>query len=164
MSEQLQNIINKQRAGDSKSEEALEDVVQLVGFIVGEEEFTVPILDIQEIIKPIEFTRVPQTPPYVLGVFNLRGSVIPLIDLRIKFGIETEARTPDTRYIVMRNANEIAGFVIDKLTEAIRLNVRDIDAAPETSLQEKSFIEGVGKQEDRILTILKVDRLLERDF
>ena len=164
MSEQLQNIINKQRDGDKDNESTIDEVVQLVGFIVGDEEFTVPILAIQEIIKPIESTRVPQTPPYVLGVFNLRGSVIPLIDLRMKFGIESESRSADTRYIVMRHESEVAGFVIDRLTEAIRLNVKDIDAAPETSLDDKSFIEGVGKQEDRILTILKVDRLLERDF
>lgn len=164
MSEQLQNIINSQRDPSIDSDDIIEEIVQLVGFIVGDEEFTVPILAIQEIIKPIEFTRVPQTPPYVLGVFNLRGSVIPLIDLRVKFGLEAEARTPDTRYIVMKNDNEIAGFVIDRLTEAIRLSVRDIDPAPETSMQDKSFIEGVGKQKDRILTILKVDRLLERDF
>ncbi len=166
MSEQLQDIINKQQQQQSGADDssAIEEVVQLVGFIVGEEEFTVPILSIQEIIKPIEYTRVPQTPDYVLGVFNLRGSVIPLIDLRMKFGVKAEAHTPDTRYIVMKNDDEIAGFVIDQLTEAIRLNVKDIDPAPETAMSEKSMIDGVGKQKDRILTILKVDRLLQRDF
>lgn len=165
MSGQLQEIIDKQQSqhGDNDGD-ALEDVLQLVGFIVGQEEFTVPILSIQEIIKPIEFTRVPHTPPYVLGVFNLRGSVIPLIDLRSKFGMPSSNQTADSRYIVMKNEDEIAGFVIDELTEAIRLKVKDIDSAPETSAQEKSYIEGVGKQKDRILTILKVDRLLERDF
>ena len=165
MSDQLQGIINKQKAqADSDDIDAIESVVQLVGFIVGDEEFTVPILSIQEIIKPIEFTRVPHTPSYVLGVFNLRGSVIPLIDLRAKFGMPLEAQTTDSRYIVMKNDDEIAGFVIDELTEAIRLNTKDIDNAPETAAQEKSYIEGVGKQKDRILTILKVDRLLARDF
>ena len=163
MSGQLQDIINKQQ-GDPEDQSSIEEVQQLVGFVVGDEEFTVPILSIQEIIKPIEFTRVPKTPDYVLGVFNLRGSVIPLIDLRMKFGMQSENQTAHTRYIVMKNEDEIAGFVIDRLTEAIRLNVRDIDPAPDTSMQEKSFIEGVGKQKDRILTILKVDRLLQRDF
>ncbi len=165
MSDQLQEIINKQQKQHSPTDpDVIEEVVQLVGFIVGDEEFTVPILSIQEIIKPIEYTRVPHTPSYVLGVFNLRGSVIPLIDLRAKFGVPVEPQTPNSRYIVMKNDEEIAGFVIDELTEAIRLKVKDIDNAPETAAQEKSFIEGVGKQEDRILTILKVDRLLERDF
>lgn len=166
MSDQLQEIIAKQQRQQTGVDDGntIEEVVQLVGFIVGEEEFTVPILSIQEIIKPIEYTRVPQTPDYVLGVFNLRGSVIPLIDLRMKFGLKAESHTADTRYIVMKNDEEIAGFVIDELTEAIRLSVKDIDAAPETAMSEKSMIEGVGKQKDRILTILKVDRLLQRDF
>ncbi len=162
MSEKLQQIINNQQ-GDPATEH-LEDVVQLVGFIVGNEEYSIPILSIQEIIKPIECTRVPQTPPYVLGVFNLRGSVIPLIDLRLKFGLPAQKDSDDTRFIVMRHEDDVAGFVIDRLTEAIRLNQRDIGPAPETELQDESIIEGVGKQNDRILTILKVNKLLERDF
>lgn len=165
MSEQLQQVINKQQAQSSPlDEEVIEDIIQLVGFVVGEEEFSVPILSIQEIIKPIEWTRVPQTPSYILGVFNLRGSVIPLIDLRLKFSLPAQKHTEFTRFIVIRYEDEVAGFVIDRLTEAIRLKERDIGPAPETILEEKSLIEGVGKQNDRIITILKVDKLLERDF
>lgn len=165
MSEKLQQIINKQSSQqDGPKVEEIDEILQLVGFVVGDEEFTVPILSIQEIIKPIEYTRVPQTPDYVLGVFNLRGSVIPLIDLRLKFGLPAEKQTEKTRYIVMKHGNEIAGFVIDALTEAIRLRKRDVDPAPETISADKSMIDGVGKQHDKILTILKVDRLLKRDF
>lgn len=164
MSEKLQQIINKQQHQIDPSEENLDDIVQLVGFMIGDEEFSVPILSIQEIIKPIEWTRVPRTPEYVLGVFNLRGTVIPLIDLRKKFGLESEKMTENTRFIVMKNHSERAGFVIDRLTEAIRLKKNEIGPAPETAMQEKTMIEGVGKQDDKILTILKVDKLLERDF
>jgi len=164
MSEKLQDIINKQQDQINPGEENMDDIVQLVGFIIGEEEFSVPILSIQEIIKPIEWTRVPQTPEYVLGVFNLRGTVIPLIDLRLKFGLKSENMTDNTRFMVMKNATETAGFVIDRLTEAIRLKKHEIGPAPETAMQEKTMIEGVGKQNDKILTILKVDKLLERDF
>lgn len=164
MSEKLQQIINKQQDQMTPDKENMDNIVQLVGFVVGEEEFSVPILSIQEIIKPIEWTRVPRTPGYVLGVFNLRGTVIPLIDLRLKFGLPSEAMTENSRFIVMKNATETAGFVIDRLTEAIRLKKHEIGPAPETSMQEKTMIEGVGKQNDKILTILKVDKLLERDF
>ncbi len=164
MAEGLQDIINKQQDQINPDEENLDNVIQLVGFVVGNEEFSVPILSIQEIIKPIEWTRVPRTPEYVLGVFNLRGSVIPLIDLRKKFGLSSEKMTDDSRFIVMKNEFETAGFVIDRLTEAIRLKKHEIGPAPETSMQEKTMIEGVGKQEGKILTILKVDKLLERDF
>lgn len=164
MGDGLQDIINKQQDQINPDEENLDEVVQLVGFVVGNEEFSVPILSIQEIIKPIEWTRVPRTPDYVLGVFNLRGTVIPLVDLRKKFGLASEKMTDDSRFIVMKNEFETAGFVIDRLTEAIRLKKSEIGPAPETSMQEKTMIEGVGKQEGKILTILKVDKLLERDF
>lgn len=164
MSEKLQDIINKQQDQINPGEENMDDVVQLVGFVIGEEEFSVPILSIQEIIKPIDWTRVPQTPDYVLGVFNLRGTVIPLIDLRLKFGLPSEKMTDNSRFMVMKNETETAGFVIDRLTEAIRLRKHEIGPAPETAMQEKTMIEGVGKQNDKILTILKVDKLLERDF
>lgn len=164
MSDKLQSIINKQQDQQNPDNTNIEEVVQLVGFVVGNEEYSVPILTIQEIIKPIEWTRVPQTPPYVLGVFNLRGSVIPLIDLRLKFGLGSVNHTDDTRFIVIRHEDEVAGFVIDRLTEALRLKKTDIGPAPDTALEGESMIEGVGKQNDRILTILKVKKLLERDF
>jgi len=165
MSDKLQNIINKQNQQQNEPDASqLEEIVQLVGFVVGDEEYSVPILSIQEIIKPIEWTRVPQTPGYVLGVFNLRGSVIPLIDLRQKFGLPEQKHTDDTRFIVIRHEDEVAGFVIDHLTEAIRLKKSAIGPAPETIHEKESMIEGVGKQNDRILTILKVDKLLKRDF
>ena len=164
MSEKLKQIINKQGEQQDGGSEHSEDIVQLVGFIIGEEEYAVPILTIQEIIKPISWTRVPQTPNYVLGVFNLRGSVIPLIDLRTKFGLSAKNHNDETRFFVLKQGDEVAGFVIDRLTAAIRINKADIGPAPDTIDAENSTIDGVGKQEGRILTILKVNKLLERDF
>ena len=165
MSDKLKQIINKQ--GEQQNAETLDqsdDIVQLVGFVIGEEEYAVPILSIQEIIKPIGWTRVPQTPAYVLGVFNLRGSVIPLIDLRVKFGLKSKNHNDETRVFVLKQGDEVAGFVIDRLTMAIRIKKENIGPAPETISGDDTMIDGVGKQEDRIITILKVDKLLERDF
>ncbi len=165
MSEKLNQIFKKQQK-QIKQPEAhnQEEVVQLVGFIVGDEEYAIPILNIQEIIKPIEYTRVPSVPSYILGVFNLRGSVMPLIDLRSKFGLEPTRQNEQTRYIVMKGNDNAAGFVIDRLTEAIRINKNRIDPPPETLLREKGMIYGIGKRDDNILTILKVESLLKRDF
>jgi len=163
MSSKLQEVVSKQQEQGNPTENEEHKILQLVGFVVGEEEFAIPILTIQEIIKPIEYTRVPRTPSHVLGVFNLRGSVIPLIDLRMKFGV-TATKTEDMRYIVLKDGDETAGFVIDRLNQAIRINKDKIDPAPEATTQEKSLIEGVGKQDDKIITILRVSKLLERDF
>jgi len=169
MSEQLANVLKKQKEQLTKSvdgeEKIDENIVQLVGFTVGGEEFAVPILSIQEIIKPISHTRVPKTPDYVLGVFNLRGNVIPLIDLRKKFRVSNiQQHDEDTRYIVIKDGDNVAGFVIDKITEAIRLNKKNIEAAPETLKKDKSIISGIGKLDRSIITILKPEELLKRDF
>jgi len=164
MSDKLKEIISKQNNQQGETLNQSDNIVQLVGFIIGEEEYAVPILSIQEIIKPIEWTRVPQTPAYVVGVFNLRGSVIPLIDLRVKFGLSSQRHNDETRFFVLKQGDEVAGFVIDRLTMAIRIKKDDIGPAPDTMAGDESMIDGVGKQEDRILTILKVNKLLERDF
>lgn len=165
MSDRLQEVLkNQQKQKDNPEESKDAGVVQLVCFMVGDEEFGVPILSIQEIIKPIECTRVPSTPGYVLGVFNLRGSVIPLIDLRQKFSLPKQNNTDDTRFIVIRNENQVSGFVIDRLTEAIRINEDKIDPAPESMNEGDNHIYGVGKRDDRIISILKIDSLLKRNF
>lgn len=164
MSDKLKQIINKQGEQKNSVVEQLDDVVQLVGFMIGDEEYAIPILAIQEIIKPFSWTRVPQVPNYVLGVFNLRGAVIPLIDLRAKFGLSDKKQGEDTRFIVMRDNNDVAGFVIDRLTMAIRIKKENIGPAPDTVNGDDTIIDGVGKQADRIITILKVNKLLERTF
>ncbi len=168
MNDPINNILKKQEnqhiSSSKEDEHESENIIQLVGFIVGDEEFAIPILNIQEIIKPIEYTRVPSVPGYVMGVFNLRGNVIPLIDLRRKFNLPPLNQTPDTRYIVMKHEDNVVGFIIDKLTEAIRMNADHIDSPPDNLQKEKGMVQGIGKRENNILTILKVDTLLKRDF
>ncbi|GHV06228.1 chemotaxis protein CheW [Campylobacterota bacterium] len=165
--DQLQQVLKnqaKQKREASEPSKHDEGVVQLVCFMVDDEEFAVPILSIQEIIKPIEATRVPSTPNYVLGVFNLRGNVLPLIDLRSKFSGQKSVYTEETRFIVIQNKNQVSGFVIDKLTEATRLKESDIDPAPEGMESEENHIYGVGKREESIITILRIEALLKRAF
>lgn len=164
MNDKLNQVISKQQKQIEEPHKKEDDVVQLVGFIIGQEEYAVPILSIQEIIKPIEYTRVPSVPDYILGVFNLRGSVIPLIDLRRKFKMDSTKVTEETRYIVMKGQDNTAGFVIDRLTEAIRIKSSKIGPAPETIHGDKGMVYGIGMREDNILTILKVEQLLKRDF
>ena len=165
MNDKLNQVLKKQKSQVmDPSEKEREEIVQLVGFIVGDEEYAIPILNIQEIIKPIEYTRVPSVPDYVLGVFNLRGNVIPLIDLRKRFSLNVTKQSSNTRYIVMKDEDNIAGFVIDRLTEAIRIDRNRIDPPPETLVKDKGMIYGIGKRDQNILTILKVESLLKRDF
>lgn len=170
MSNKLDQVLKRQKQQIAQPFQNHKDdeIVQLVGFIVSDEEYAVPILNIQEIIKPIEYTRVPGVPEYVLGVFNMRGMVTPLIDLARLFNLGETKITPQTRYIVLKDANKgmdsWAGFVIDRLTEAIKINKNRIDPPPETLIRDKGMIYGIGKREDNILTILKAEALLKSDF
>lgn len=171
--EKLEQILQKQQtqmAGPDVDQRE-DDIIQLVGFVVGDEEYAIPILNIQEIIiKPIEYTRVPSVPDYVLGVFNMRGNVMSLIDLAQRFHLGSSKMTPQTRYIVLRgetNGTGVggnAGFVIDRLTEAIKIHRNRIDPPPETLVKDKGMIYGIGKRDENILTILKVEALLKREF
>lgn len=163
----LKDVLAKQQSQSVGGEDLhgdTENIVQLIGFVVGTEEFAVPILNVKEIIKPIDFTRVPGTPDYVMGVFNLRGNVYPLINLRMKFGIPQAKQDKDTRYLVVNHNDDIAGFVIDKLTEAIRINEGLIDPIPDTFNEQENLLYGIAKQGDRLTTILRVDNLLKRTF
>ena len=163
----LGDIVKQQQEmlNNNEEDKISEDIVQLVGFVVGEEEFAVPILAIQEIIKPIEWTKVPFVPDYVLGVFNLRGNVLPLIDLRKKFGVDASDIDENTRFIVMKIKDENVAFVIDRLTSALRINKKNILPPPETYTNDNDdIIEGVGRMDDgRIITILRVDNLVKRE-
>ncbi len=161
----LNDVIKKQQKMISEPEKnKTEDIEQLVGFVVGEEEFAVPILSIQEIIKPIEWTKVPFVPDYILGVFNLRGNVLPLIDLRIKFGASSADIDENTRFIVMKIKNEDVAFIIDRLTSALRIPKKNILPPPDTYSNEDEIIEGVGRLDDgRIITILKIDNIIKRE-
>ena len=161
----LNDVIKKQQQMISEpNKDKTEDVEQLVGFVVGEEEFAVPILSIQEIIKPIEWTRVPFVPDYILGVFNLRGNVLPLIDLRKKFNAPNADIDENTRFIVMKIKGEDVAFIIDRLTSALRIPKKNILPPPDTYSNEDEIIEGVGRLDDgRIITILKIDNIIKRE-
>jgi purine-binding chemotaxis protein CheW len=137
------------------------ELIQLVTFSIGEEEFGVDILKVQEIIRTMEITRVPKAPDFVEGVINLRGNVIPIIDLRKRFGLETRAHDKHTRIIVIEINNMIVGFVVDSVSEVLRIPANTVEPPPPVVAGlESEYISGVGKLEDRLLILLDLDRLL----
>lgn len=160
--DKLRKVLDNQQ--QDKSEALIEETLHVIGFMIGNEEYAVPILNVKEIIKPIEYTRVPAVPDYVLGVFNLRGTVLPLINMRLKFGLPAIKQDADTRFLVILQKDEMIGFMIDKLTSAIRIPESDIEPIPETFNENQNLLQGIGKQEDRLITILRVENLLKRTF
>ena len=140
------------------------DLIQLVTFSIGEEEFGVDILKVQEIIRIMEITKVPKAPQFVEGVINLRGNVIPVIDLRKRFGLETREHDNQTRIIVIEINKMIVGFVVDSVSEVLRIPENTVEPPPPVvSGLESEYISGVGKLEDRLLIMLDLDRLLSSE-
>jgi purine-binding chemotaxis protein CheW len=141
-----------------------EELLQLVTFSIGEVEFGVEILKVQEIIRMLEITRVPKAPDFVEGVINLRGKVIPVIDLRLRFGLKAKEHDKKTRIIVIEINQMIVGFVVDSVSEVLRIPAGTIEPPPPViSGLDSEYISGVGKLDDRLLIMLDLNRLLSKE-
>ena len=138
-----------------------DSIIQLVTFSVGEEEFGVDILRVHEIIRIMNYTKVPKAPEFVEGVINLRGKIIPIIDLRRRFGMEPVPHSKSTRIVVMEIDGVVLGFVVDSVSEVLRLPAGRIEPPPPVVTGvESEYIQGVGKLDGRLLILLDLDRLL----
>ena len=141
-----------------------DEILQLVTFSIGEEEFGVNILKVQEINRTMEITKVPRAPAFVEGVINLRGKVIPSIDLRRRFGMMPKKADKDTRIIVIEINAIIVGFVVDAVSEVFRIPASTVEPPPPVVAGvESDYISGVGKLKDRLLIMLDLDRLLSSE-
>ncbi len=137
------------------------ELLQLVSFKIGNEEFGVDILKVQEINKMVPITKVPNSPAFVEGVINLRGKVIPIVDFRTRLGLERVGQTKDTRIIVVDVESRIIGFIVDSVSEVLRIPVNITEAPPEIATGINSeFIKSVGKLEDRLLILIDLDKIL----
>ena len=129
------------------------------------EEYGLEILKVREIIGLMDITSVPQTPEYVAGVINLRGKVIPVVDLRLKFGMPHEEFTEETCVIVVEMASQdgetLVGVIVDAVSEVLDVSGTDIEPAPEFgSSVDTTFILGMGKVKNEVKILLDIDRVL----
>lgn len=139
-------------------------LLQLVSFKVGTEEFGIDILKVQEINKMLHITKVPNAPNFVEGVVNLRGRIIPVIDLRKRLSIDEKKHDNKTRIVVVDIKGNIIGFIVDEVNEVLRIPKDIIENPPElVSKVNNDFITAVAKLEDRIIIMLDLDYLLEKD-
>ena len=132
-------------------------------FLLMGETYGLQILKVQEIISLLNITRVPRTPAYVLGVINLRGKVIPVIDMRLKFGLEKSERTERTCIIVVqitRGQNSITiGIIVDEVSEVINVKASQISATPPMGAAVNTdFIMGMGKVDDLVIMLLDINK------
>ena len=141
---------------------------QFLSFALGDEVFAVNVLQVKEILDVINITRVPQMPDYLLGVINLRGSVVPVVDLRCKFGMEKRALNQESCIVVLEVDFDGERVVIGALTDAVRevldLAADQIEPPPRMGMKLRSeFIRGMGKQGETFIIILDIDRIFSSD-
>lgn len=146
-------------AAESKQNE-VEERLQLVTFELGDEEFGIGILPVQEIVRMMTITRVPQSPPSVEGVVNLRGQITPVLDLRKRFELEAQAQGNDSRIVVVEIHDRVLGFIVDRVNEVLEVPASTVESAPTlvTSV-DSDYVRGVVKLEERLLILLDLERL-----
>jgi len=130
-------------------------------FCLDNEEYGLEILKVREIIGLLPITTVPRTPDYIKGVINLRGKVIPVIDLRLKFSMLEAERTEETCIIVVNLGQVEVGIIVDRVSEVRDIDGKDIDDPPSFGTNvDSSFILGMGKSEDRVSILLDITKVL----
>ena len=135
-------------------------ILQLVTFRLDNEEFGVDILKVQEINKMIDITRIPNAPPFVEGVINLRGKIIPIVDLRKRLGFDGRSFDKSTRIIVVELDGTVLGFIVDSVSEVLRISANTVEPPPPlVSGIESEYIEGVGKLDNRLLILLELKKV-----
>lgn len=137
------------------------ELLQLVSFKIGEEEFGIDILKVHEINRMMNITKVPNAPHYVDGVVNLRGRVIPVINLRIKLQMQRKEYDRNSRIIVVELGGKTIGFIVDEVSEVLRIPMNITEKPPEMVAGINSaFITAIGKLDDRLLILLDLEKVL----
>lgn len=147
-----------------KAEEQRQQELQLVVFCLQGEEFAVDIQEVREVLKITQITPLPQTLDFIEGVINLRGEVIPVVDLRKRFRITGTQETKKTRIIIVEVQGSLVGLIVDSVTEVLHLTSSAVEPPPKQLVGTRAeFIQGVGKLGDRLLIILDLDKILSSD-
>ena len=146
------------------NESVISEIRQYLTFKLGDEVFGVDVAQIREILDYIKITKVPQTPDFMCGVINLRGNVVPVIDMRLKFGLERTNTTVDTCIVVveveLEGEKTILGALVDSVQEVFELDPEDIEPAPRIGIKLNiDFIKGMGKRDDNFIILLNIDKI-----
>ena len=137
-------------------------------FVLAKEEYGIPILKVREIIKLLEITSIPKTPGYIKGVINLRGKIIPIMDLRLKFGLEEKEYNERTCIVVVEitinDTRKLMGLIVDTVSEVVNLTTDQIEPPPEYGYQNsQAYLSGVGKVKERVILLLDIERILSQE-
>lgn len=144
-----------------EDQESLGTIIQLVSFMLDDVEYGTDILAVHEILRMPDITRLPNAPAYIRGVINLRGNVIPVVDVRERFNLSRAKITDLTRIIVVEIGEKLVGLLVDNVHQVVRMPEKNID--PPSDLIEgvsEEFIKGIGRLQDRLIIILNLGNIL----
>jgi len=135
--------------------------MQVASFYVGPQEYALDIMQIKEIINPVAITPVPKAPAFIEGIIELRGAVLPVVDLRKRFEVEAGPQTRETKYVIVALEGNIVGLVVDRVREVMRVDAGDILEAPPMAVGlDARFVAGVHKRDGRIIIMLDIREIL----
>jgi purine-binding chemotaxis protein CheW len=129
-------------------------------FRLAKEEYGLPITKVQEINRLVPITKLPQTPSFMEGIINLRGRIIPVVDLRKRFQLAAADQSEDNRIIIVEVNGQTVGIIVDAVTEVVRLSGANIEPPPPAFILDAQYIHGVGKFDERLLILLDIDKIL----
>jgi purine-binding chemotaxis protein CheW len=140
------------------------DGSQYLTFALGEEEYGVEILKVQEIKGYTAITPIPNTPPHIRGVMNLRGTIVPVVDLRTKLGMQETEYSQFTVIIVVTVGTKVMGLIVDAVSDVLNIPKSDIQATPDFGASvDARFINGMAKAGEKLVVLLNIDRVLGGD-
>lgn len=149
---------------DIKQEKKVDDVLRWVTFQLEKEVYGVNVMQVQEVLRYTEIAPVPGAPDYVLGIINLRGNVVTIIDTRMRFGLSPAEITDNTRIIIIEVDKQVVGILVDRVSEVVDLYQHEIDPAPNVGIDANSkFIKGVCYRNDCLMILIDLEKLLTDD-
>lgn len=138
-----------------------DEVLQWVTFQLEQETYGINVMQVQEVLRYSEIAPVPGAPGYVLGIINLRGNVVTVIDTRLRFGLQTTEVTDNSRIVIIESEQQVIGILVDSVAEVVYLKTSEIDSAPNVGTDESArFIQGVSNREDELLILVDLDKML----
>jgi purine-binding chemotaxis protein CheW len=141
-----------------------DEVLQWVTFKLDSETYGINVMQVQEVLRYSEIAPVPGAPLYVLGIINLRGNVVTVIDTRSRFGLEPSEITDNTRVVIIESEKQVIGILVDSVAEVVYLKASEIDIAPNVGNDESAkFIQGVSNREGELLILVDLNMLLSDD-
>jgi purine-binding chemotaxis protein CheW len=152
----VERTISKASASDPNDQ-----VLQWVTYRLDEETYGINVMQVQEVLRYTEIAPVPGAPDYVMGIINLRGNVVTVIDTRARFGLPPSEITDNSRIVIIESDQHVVGILVDSVAEVVYLRSSEIESAPNVGTEESTkFIQGVSNREDELLILVDLNKLL----